>query len=322
MEWRPPDEAAIERLAAARFDGDMQAASRAVLETGLEHTPIPDRPRPSLETDDRTRRQYTDANTQRIPCLAARFVPSQPTQLRVITTTATDQYSRPMAQFLATLALVCRYDGVDHERLAWTIADRTGNWFGWGVDTVATALREPRARYREVGRAPAEAETVELLLPIENATVHLTLTHEIQNGDCRLTGFECYAPGEPVGYRPRLQAIAAQFDRRLQTARPVATAATASVAYPVEPAGYLTDPDDEWVTKLLIDCSPALIPDVDDTAALATLPAQCVVWLTDHAPADVATDYRWQVETVRALRLENGTWNLGLSGTWDDQDAD
>lgn len=295
MEWRPPDEAAIERLADARFDGDMQAASRAVLETGLEHTPIPDRPRPSLETDDRTRRQYTEANTQQTLCLAARFVLSQPTQLRVITTAATDQYSRRTEQVLAELALVCRYDGVDHERLAWTIADQTGNWFGWGVDTLASALREPRSRYRTVDRAPAEAETVELLLPVGNVTLHLTVCHEIQSGDCVLHRLDCYAPGDPVGYRPRLQAIAAQFDRWVQTARPVETAATASVAYPVEPAGYLTGPDDEWVTKLLIDCPPALIPDVDD---------------------------RWQVETVRALRLESGTWNLGLSGTWDEQDAE
>jgi hypothetical protein len=321
MELDQAQELTVKRLAKARFGGDEDAAYEAILETGLEHTLIPQIDRPSLTPEGEPRIHYTDRQNKTNPCIPV--LPETPSvspfdNLQILQTESTDSQRLHLPELLSELATICQYDGVDYDRLAFSIADSDGNWYGWGVNTLATALQATAARYDDVSREPGKAENVELLLPVRDSQLHVGVTHEIQREALRLSQFNFYTSGNPVGYEPSLQAIAGHYDRRLTVSEPVARGFSVRTSISVPPRQYLIEEDTEMVNRLVIDCPKSELPDVLPDQDFDPLPAECVMGVMPYVSPEAASDTQYWLTAVDACRLPTGTWALQLDGTPDD----
>ena len=316
MEFGPSHKRAIERLANVQFDGDEQAAFEAIFETGVEHTPIPNNPSPAVPTEAWDGLQYTERQNKTNPCLPGYRDQVYHHNLHATTTRPTDSNETRTEQLLADIALVCQYDAVTADRLAFSIADHAGNWFGWGLDTLGTALQQVGTRYDKVGRTPDEYEEVEVLVTVADGLLHLRSINECRTDTAELYRLCYYTSGIPLGHRPTFEAIATQFDRRLsQSNRDIPRFAFAE-AISVEPIEYLTGDDDEWVTRLRIECPTQHLPEVGSEDTSSGYPRECILWLTDHLPVEEVHDHRYQINRLSGFQLGSGTWQLELKGTW------
>jgi len=317
MELDLSHERAVKRVAKTRFGGDEDAAFDAIFETGIKHTPIPKFQPPSLTRDGKLRIHYTDRQGRKNPCLPGHRHRPRYDHFRVLGTEKTGNQYFELCELLSDVELICHYQGINHDNLSFSIADNEGNWFGWGVNTLATALQETTTRYDTVGREPEHAEIIEVLLPLKNAWLHCRVDHRHDPESFQIFQFKFYTKGKPVGYEPYLQAIADHFNRQLTVSKPVRRTFAFADSIPVTPITYLTGSDGEQVTRLIIDCPRSQLQEVSPHENTDFLPEECVIQVYPDVPVEEARDREYRLTNLCGFKLTTGTWVLECSGESD-----
>lgn len=308
----------IQQLAIARFDGDLKAAYRAVLEAGLDAVAVPRNPGMLVAAGDLDRVRYTETNTDTNDGLALRTIPQ----------TTGPWYRFGEADYLRldrvaledTLTIVSRYDGVHHDSASFSIADHRGQWYGWSFTDFVTALRETDERYRAAAHEPMGTEWCNLFFAVEDVLVLVKLTHDIAAEHLHCVGLELYASGEPIDTTRRLHTIADHFGGTLGSSSPFSGFNEIKLNESVEPIAYLTRPFPETSTvdRVVIDCDIELVPDSTDLFP-GSFPREVVLHLRSHTTVENADGYEYRIRRAQTARLDGGLWNVTLRGNWYDR---
>ena len=306
----------IEALARARYDGDIDAAYRDVLETGLDHTAIP--AGPGFDSADSTLDHvyYTTAQNRMNATLFHRFVARYGRQL--VAFGDSGGATMTVTAFLEELMTVSQYAGVDHEIASFSIADRDQQWFGWGFADFATALRKTADRTQQAKHESDIPENVSLVFHARNVTVLIQFTHDWTHTPAQAENIrvKMYASGEPFEHRKTLSTIARHFGGSLGAITPFDARASWTLSTLVEPLAYLTDTDGDWVTKIVIDLTDVPLKTTPDMTFTPILPERAVVHLSYHAPVEIARSCCYKVEHCTIARLGGGVRNMEMMGDW------
>lgn len=305
----------IRELAHARFDGDVDAAYRAILDVGLDSVAVPRRRGMATTEGDLDRVRYTETNDHTNDGVFLRFFPGPVDSLYSFGKSG--YATMELSSFCAELETVTRYDGVHHEAAAFSLADWDGQWYGWSAADFATALRETDERHRRADRESVLAEDGRLLFRVDDVAVLVQFTHELTTNRIANVRLTMYAPGDPFGNRRRLETIARHFEGTLGAISTADYYARGRHREPVEPVAYLTKSSGgfEWVTRVVIERTPSLVRDALGHYG-GTFPRELVLNLKHHAPLRYAHDCRYQIEEYAVAELNGAVWNVTLEGNW------
>ncbi|MFH5801643.1 hypothetical protein [Haladaptatus sp. CMAA 1911] len=312
----PEQQLTIEAIARARYDGDIDAAYREVLETGLDHTAIP--ARRAIDSADGTLDHvyYMTAQNRKRATLFHRFVAQYGRQL--VTFGDSGGATMTVTAFLEELMTVSQYGGVDHKVASFSIADWDQQWYGWGFANFATALRSTADRTQQAKYESDVPENVSLVFSVNTVTVLVQFTHDrthtpAQAKDIRI---KMYASGEPFEHRKTLSTIVRHFGGSLGAITPFDARASWTLSTLVEPCAYLTDTDGNWVTKIVIDLADVQLKTTPDMTFTPILPERAVVHLSSYSSVATAPTNRYRVDHCTIARLDGGVCNVALRGNW------
>lgn len=307
----------LQQLAMARFDGDLTAAYRTVLEAGLDVVAVPRNPGMLAAAGDLDRVRYTETNTDANAGLGLRRIPS---------TTGpwyrfgdADYLQMDRVELEDALKITSRYDGVHHDTASFTIADHQGQWYGWSFTDFITALQETDERYRAVGHEAIGTEWCSLFFAVEDVLVLVTFAHDIAAAHLHCVDLKLYATGEPIDITRRLHTIADHFGGTLGSSAPYSGFDVIDLNEPVEPIAYLPRafPDESIVDRVVIECDIELVPDSTEVFE-GSFPREVVLHLRDHTRADDANGHEYRILRATTAQLTAGHWNVSLWGNWYD----